>query len=91
MKNIAITTTDNPFNPLKQFEEWNAFDEGKGYHSCSFLARLCRDSEQLTDEENQEELERAIDEMVKYDLIAYETNNQVHYKKVVEETANTNQ
>ena len=45
MKNIAITTTDNPFNPLKQFEEWNAFDEGKGYHSCSFLARLCRDSE----------------------------------------------
>ncbi len=84
MVNCAITTTDNPFNPLKQFEEWNAFDESKGYYSCSFLARLCRDSDSLTDEENNEELERAIDEMVKYDLIAAETNNQVHYQKVTD-------
>lgn len=86
MKNVAITTTDNPFNPLTQFDSWNAFDEGKGYHSCAYLARICRDSEQLTDEENNEELERAIDEIVEYDLIAYETDNKVHYKKVVEET-----
>lgn len=88
MKNVAITTTDNPFNPLTQFEEWNAFDEGKGYHSCSYLARICRDSDQLTDEENREELERAIDEIVGYDLIAYETDNKVHYLKIVEEVTN---
>lgn len=88
MKNIAITTTDNPFNPLTHFNEWNAFDEGKGYCSCAYLARICRDSDQLTDEENKEELERAIDEMVEFDLIACETDNQVHYKKVVEELTN---
>lgn len=87
MKNVMVTTTDNPFDPINQFDEWNAFDEHKQYFTCSFLARLVRDSDQLTDEENEEELERAIDEMVKYDLIALETDNKVHYKKFVEETA----
>ena len=57
MKNVMVTTTDNPFDPINQFDEWNAFDEHKQYFTCSFLARLVRDSDQLTDEENEKNIQ----------------------------------
>ncbi len=66
--NVALTTIDNPFNPFEQFNSWFLFDEEKGYHSCSYLGRIARTSEQLSDEENNSEIERAIDEIIKYDF-----------------------
>lgn len=68
MTNVALTTIDNPFNPFEQFNSWFLFDEEKGYHSCSYLGRIARTSEQLSDEENNSEIERAIDEIIKYDF-----------------------
>lgn len=68
MTNVALTTFDNPFNPFEQFDYWFLFDEEKGYHSCSYLGRIARTSEQLSDEENNMEIERAIDEIIKYDF-----------------------
>ena len=47
---------------------WSLFDEEKGYHSCSYLGRIARTSDQLSDEENDLEVERAIDEIVRYDF-----------------------
>ena len=76
-KKCALTTFDNPFDPFKQFNSWFLFDEEKGYHSCSILARFARTSDSLSDKENDEEVERAIDEIIKYD---YENK----YKKVVQ-------
>ena len=73
--NVAITTNDNPFNPFEQFTSWFLFDEEKGYHTCAYLGRITRTSSQLTDKENDEEVERAIDEIIKYDF-------QHIYKKV---------
>ena len=35
-----ITTIDNPYNPFTQFDEWYAFDEGKGYCTSGYLARI---------------------------------------------------
>lgn len=70
-----LTTTDNPFDPFSQFDDWFAFDEQKGYHSCAYLARIARTSEGLGTSENLLEIERAIDEIVKLNL----TGN---YKKV---------
>lgn len=64
---VALTTFDNPFSPFSQFDEWFLFDVGKGYNSCAYLARIARTSSQLTDEENNAEIERAIDEIVAYD------------------------
>ena len=64
----AITTFDNPFNPFEQFMSWFLFDEEKGYHSTSYLGRIARTSDQLSDEENNLEVERAIDEIIKYDF-----------------------
>lgn len=62
-----ITTVDNPYNPAKQFDEWRAFDESHGYHSCSLLARVARTSELFTDEVNQRIVEDAIDEIIEFD------------------------
>ena len=44
------------------------FDEEKGYHTTSYLGRIARTSDQLSDEENERETERAIDEIIKYDF-----------------------
>ena len=69
MKNSCMLTTfDNPFDPFEQFTSWFLFDTEKGYNSCSYLARIARTSDQFTEEENDKEVERAIDEIIKYDF-----------------------
>ena len=65
----ALTTVDNPYDPFEQFDLWFLFDEEKGYHSCAYLGRIARTSDQLSDEENNLEVERAIDEIIKYDFM----------------------
>ena len=77
MARVALSTIDNPFDPFKQFDEWFLFDVEKGYNSCAYLDRIAQTSDQLSDEENEVEIERAIDEIIKYDF----TNT---YKKVKE-------
>lgn len=67
MTNVALTTFDNPFDPFKQFNDWFLFDITKGYNSCGLLDRIARTSEQFSDEENETEIEHAIDEIIKYD------------------------
>lgn len=64
-----LSTIDNPFNPFKDFDSWFLFDIEKGYNSCSYLARIARTSDQLTEDENNEEIERAIDEIIQYDFM----------------------
>lgn len=46
-----LTTFDNPYNPFDEFTSWFMFDEEKGYHSCAYLGRIAKTSEQLSDEE----------------------------------------
>ncbi len=62
-----LTTIDNPFDPFDEFDSWYRFDVDKGYNSCSFLDRIARTSDQLSDFENMKEINRAIDEIIKYD------------------------
>ena len=63
-----LTTIDNPFDHFEQSDSWFLFDVEKGYNSCDYLGRIAKTSEQLSDEENNEEIERAIDEIIKYDF-----------------------
>lgn len=74
-----LTTNDNPFNPFDDFTSWFLFDTSKGYNSCAYLARIARTSDQLSDQENNEEIERAIDEIIQYDFMNI-------YKKVSRNT-----
>ena len=68
MSKCALTTIDNPYDPFDQFDSWYVFDLDKGYNSCAYLDRIAATSDQLTDEENDQEIERAIDEIIKYDF-----------------------
>ena len=80
MSKCALTTLDNPFNPFDQFDSWFRFDCDKGYNSCGYLDRIARTSDSLSEEENDQEIERAIDEIIKYDFRGI-------YKKVKIQTA----
>ena len=73
-----ITTIDNPFDPFTQFDSWFQFDIEKGYYSCSKLARIAKLSDDMSEKETDEEIERAIDEIIRYDFLNI-------YKKVKRE------
>lgn len=68
-ESVALTTFDNPFDPFENFNEWYLFDVEKGYNSCAYLARIARTSDEFTDKENEIEIERAIDEIIRLDFM----------------------
>ena len=70
-----LTTFDNPFDPFEQYTSWMLFDKEKGYDSSERLMRIANITDEMTQKEIDEEIERAIDEIVKYDF----TNT---YKKI---------
>lgn len=67
-KECMITTFDNPFDPFEQFTSWFMFDTEKGYNTCSYLDRIAHIEEDYTEKEMDAEIERAIDEIIKYDF-----------------------
>ena len=77
---VALTTVDNPFDPFEQFNDWFEFDIEKGYYTCSRLARLTNLSDDMSEAKSNKEIERAIDELIKYDVFDV-------YKKVNKETS----
>ena len=76
-----LTTVDNPFDPFEQFDSWLLFDMEKGYNTCSLLARIVKVSDDFSEKEIEEEVERAIDEIIKYDF----TNKYKKVKRVIKE------
>lgn len=68
-RDCRLTTTDNPFDPFEQFTSWYMFDVEKGYNTCSYLATIEQISDDMSQDEIDEEHERAIDEIMKYDFM----------------------
>lgn len=81
---VMLTTFDNPYDPFEQFSSWFLFDVEKGYNTCSYLGRIAKFSDEMTTKEEDEEVERAIDEIIKYDFMNI-------YKKVQKETEDPNE
>lgn len=71
MAKCALTTHDNPYDPFTQFSDWYRYDMDKGYSSCSLLDRIAHTSDQLSDEENDREIERAIRQIIKFEPETY--------------------
>lgn len=74
---VGLTTKDNPFSPFKDFRDWLVFDVQHNYGTLNYFARVCRVTNDMTDEEISEENERAVDQIIKNDIFGM-------YKKVVE-------
>lgn len=65
MAQHMLTTVDNPYNPFKDFDAWYQWDTAAGYHTTSFLARIVRSSDALSDADQALAIEQAIQEIVK--------------------------
>lgn len=76
MTGSLLTTIDNPFDPFTQWDEWYAFDVGKGYNTCAYLARIVKSSDELSEADEDLAIEVAIDEIVNFNILGL-------YKKVV--------
>lgn len=70
-----LTTIDNPFDPFTQYKEWFAYDLAAGYDTTSYLARIVRSSDELSDADQDLAIEQAIDEIVDLNILGI-------YKKV---------
>ena len=80
-----LTTIDNPYDPFEQFTLWMLFDNEKGYNSSGRLMRIANITDDMSQVEINEEIERAIDEIIKYDFMNIykkvrrtETKTQIH-------------
>lgn len=71
MRQVHISTYDNPYDPFSQFDDWWRFDKDHGYNSLEYLDRFCHTSGSLSDELNLIEIERAIDEIIEYNPLGF--------------------
>ena len=78
-----LTTLDNPFNPFIQFDEWYAFDEAMGYHTSSYLARIAKTSDELSDDDEAIAIDNAIDEILKHNVLGIYTKVSMDSSEIV--------
>ena len=77
-----LTTFDNPFDPFEDFTSLWMFDVEKGYNTCGYVDRISHVTDDMTQKEVNEEIERAIDEIILYNPLNI-------YKKVKREVVTT--
>ena len=68
-----LTFIDNPFDYFTDFRNWRMFDiefsqKNNCPMCCEYLARIAELSDEMTQKERNEEIERAIDEIIKNDF-----------------------
>ena len=63
-----LTTMDNPYDPFTQFDEWLQFDQRSGYYTTEYLARLTLTSPDLSDTDQDNAIEIAIEEIVQQNI-----------------------
>lgn len=69
-KSCYLTTVDNKFDKMKEYDEWLKFDTDPEhpYYTDSYLAHVVRLNDSMSPIEIENEYERAIDEIIKYDF-----------------------
>ena len=78
IKELMLSTSDNPFNPFTQPDEWLAFDISKGYNTLSYLANVAETDERGFDRENTLAMNNAIEQACLINL----TGNRIIVEKV---------
>ena len=65
---ITLTTIDNPYDPIDQFDEWYDFDMVRGYGTLEYLMRIAHPVESMSAEEEAQEMESAINRILELDF-----------------------
>lgn len=78
MKQVMLTTDDNPHDPFTDYPAWYAYDTMAGHHTASLLARIAFVSSDMSEEDQEFAVESAIDEIVEENVLGI-------YKKVSRE------
>lgn len=79
---IALTTSDNPYDPITQYDEWERYDTENRYFTNDYLDRVCHTTTELGNELYAQDIEKTIDDAVKFNLISW-LHEGVDYRKVV--------
>ena len=61
---FMLSTIDNPYNPFDHYDEWLVYDETHGYYSNSLLGRIVVSSDELSEADQDLDVERAITEII---------------------------
>lgn len=61
---VLLSTTDNPYNPFTEFDQWYAFDTQVGHHTLALLGRVCITSDELSELDQSRAIDHAMDEIV---------------------------
>lgn len=64
MRMCMLTTIDNPYDPFDKYDDWYRYDMLYGYNCCAYLDRIAKTSDALSEQENIDAIERAIDEII---------------------------
>lgn len=70
---FALTTIDNPYNPITDFNNWFNYEVTQGYNTCAYLARTfdVDKLKEMTDAEISLRVEEAIDNIVLSDPLGF--------------------
>lgn len=68
MAEHMLTTTDNPYNYFTEFDQWYALDTQLGHHTLSLLARVTRTSDELSDLDQAQAIDHAIETILEEDV-----------------------
>ena len=82
-KDCMLTTFDNPYNPFDDFTLWLLYDKEQGYDTCERLARIAKLTDDMSQDEIDAEIDRAMDEIICYAVVNI-------YKKVWEGSGQEN-
>ena len=63
-----LTTTDNPYDPFDQYEDWFSFDLQMGYDTPGYLARIADMSTAMSEPDQEQAIQDAIDEIVRLNI-----------------------
>ena len=68
IREVVLSSSDNPFDPFEDYEEWEKFDEQNGYNSLAYLCRQLDtynvNTNELSDQDYEDLKERAIDDII---------------------------
>lgn len=62
-KETMLTTIDNPYNPHEDWDKWLLWDR-QHYGTCEYLARVANVDDSMTEAEQKQRLDEAVDEII---------------------------